>query len=181
MLPDRKFYGKRPMNDDFRETLTLYMQRLLPLLSSLILLLLAYMPFFPMAFHPEVSLICVYYWMLHRPDVFNLFSVFVIGLAADLISSSPWGGNVFELLVLYVLVGYLLKYVNGKPFEIMWAGFVLSCLVVQLAKWFVLSFYYSQFLPLGMMIFSFLVTAAVYPLVSLINVFVQNKLMTDEA
>lgn len=168
------------MNDDWKEILTLYLQRLLPLLSSVLLLLLSCMPFVPAIFHPSVALICVYYWMLHRSDVFNLFSVFILGVVADLISASPWGANVFELLILFVLISNFLKYFNGKPFEVMWAGFIPAAFISMFAKWFVLSVYYSQFLPLGMLMFSLLITVASYPIVSLVNVFVQNKLMTDE-
>ena len=62
----------------------------------------------------------------------------------------------------------------------MWAGFIPAAFISMFAKWFVLSVYYSQFLPLGMLMFSLLITVASYPIVSLVNVFVQNKFMTDE-
>lgn len=171
------------MNEGWSETLTAYLQKLLPLLTSIFLLFLSYMPFnilMPTSIHPSISIICVYYWMLHRSDVFNLFSVFVLGFVEDLISMAPWGSNVFELLILYVLISNLLKYFNGKPFEVMWIGFVPAVFLSMLARWFIISIYYSQFLPFGMLMFSFLITVAAYPIVSLVNVFVQNKLMTDE-
>lgn len=171
------------MNEDWRETLTSSLQRLLPLLSSILMLLLSYMPFnlfMPTSIHPSIAIICVYYWMLHRPDVFNLFSVFVLGFIEDIISMAPWGSNIFELLILYVLISNLLKYFNGKPFEVMWVGFIPAAFLSMLARWFVVSVFYSQFLPLGMLMFSFLITVAAYPVISLVNVFVQNKLMTDE-
>lgn len=168
------------MNENWREIFVVYLQKLLPLLSALLLLFVSYMPALPMVFHPSISVICVYYWMLHRPDVFNLFSVFVLGLVQDLISSAPWGSNVFGLLILFVLASNFLKYFNGKPFEVIWAGFVPAAFAAMFAKWFILSVYYSQFLPLGRLFLSFLITIAIYPVISLVNVFVQNKLMTDE-
>lgn len=168
------------MDDDWSDFLALMFQRLLPLISTIFLLLLSYMPFFPLAFHPNVSVICVYYWLLNRSDVFNLFSVFTIGVINDFVSAVPLGVNIFELLFLYVLVSNFLKYFNGKPFEVMWCGFVPAAFLAMFAKWFILSVYYSQFLPFMMLLFSILITIAFYPLVCLINVFVQNKLMTDE-
>ncbi|MBP3418559.1 MAG: hypothetical protein J6L67_05460 [Alphaproteobacteria bacterium] len=53
-------------------------------------------------------------------------------------------------------------------------------LVTFLSRWLLVSVYYSHFLPLATVMFSYLVTAAAYPILSLINVFVQNRLMTDE-
>lgn len=171
------------MNDDWDETLRYYLQKLLPLVSSIVLVLFSYMPFkflVPENIRPEISLICVYYWLLHRSDVFNLFSVFLVGFVDDVVTAAPWGSNIFQLLVLYVLVNNLLKFFNGKSFEVMWAGFVPAALISMLVRWLVVSIYYGQFLPLSLVMFSFLVTVALYPLITLINVFVQNKLMTDE-
>lgn len=171
------------MNDEWSENLTLYFQRLLPLLFSLLLLFVSYIPLdLPISnnIRPVVGMICTYFWLLHRPDVFNLLSVYLLGLTEDVISSAPFGSNIFALLVLYVLVTNLSRFFNAKPFVIIWYGFALLSLVTFLSRWLLVSVYYSHFLPLATVMFSYLVTAAAYPILSLINVFVQNRLMTDE-
>lgn len=171
------------MSEEWSENLTLYFQRLLPLLVSLFLLFVSYIPLdFALSnnMRPAVGMICVYFWLLHRPDVFNLMSVYVLGVTEDIISSAPFGSNVFAVLVMYVLVTNLARYFNAKPFIIIWYGFALLSFVTFLSRWLLVSIYYSQFLPLSTVMFSFLITAASYPILSLINVFVQNKLMTDE-
>ena len=171
------------MNDEWSENLTLYFQRLLPLLFSLLLLFVSYIPLdLPISnnIRTEVGMICTYFWLLHRPDVFNLLSVYLLGLTEDVISSAPFGSNIFALLVLYVLVTNLSRFFNAKPFVIIWYGFALLSLGTFLSRWLLGSVFYSHFLPLAMVMFSYLVTAAAYPILSLINVFVQNRLMTDE-
>ena len=171
------------MNDEWGETLTLYLQRLLPLLFSLLLLPVPYVPFnMPVSnnIRPAAGMICVYFWLLYRPDVFNLLSVYFLGLTEDIISSAPFGSNIFALLVMYVLVTNLSRFFNAKPFIIIWYGFALLSLVTFLSRWLLVSVYYSHFLPLATVMFSYLVTAAVYPILSLLNAFVQNRLMTDE-
>ena len=171
------------MNDEWSENLTLYFQRLLPLLFSLLLLFVSYIPLdLPISnnIRPAVGMIFTYFWLLHRPDVFNLLSVYLLGLTEDVISSAPFGSNIFALLVLYVLVTNLSRFFNAKPFVIIWYGFALLSLVTFLSRWLLVSVYYSHFLPLATVMFSYLVTAAAYPILSLINVFVQNRLMTDE-
>ena len=110
-----------------------------------------------------------------------LFSVFFLGLFEDVLTSAPLGSSIFQLLLLYVLVGYMVKYFNGKSFELLWLGFLPLAFVVMFARWFVVSIYYADFLPFALLMFSFLLTSAVYPLVTLVNVGIQNKLMTDEA
>ena len=171
------------MSDELSENIMSYLQRLLPLLSSIILMLMAYLPLDFLLFNnirPAVAVICVYFWLIHRPDIFNLFSVYFLGLIDDVIRNVPCGTNVLVLLVLYVLVSNLSRFLNGKPFIITWYGFVIVSSVAFFTKWLVLSIYYSQFLPISIVGFSLMVTAASYPFVSLILAFVQNNLIADE-
>ena len=158
-------------------------QRLLPLLTSLFWLFVFYIPsdfLLSSNIRPKVAIICVYFWLLNRPDIFNLGSVFVLGIVEDVISSAPIGSNAFALLLLYILVTNLSKYFNSKPFSVMWYGFALLSFVVIFARWLVVSVYYSQFLPVPILLFSFLATIAFYPIISIANVFVQNNLIDDE-
>lgn len=171
------------MNEEWSENLASYFQRMLPLLCSLVMLFFSYIPLdLPISNHirPSVGVICAYFWLLHRPDVFNLLSVYILGLVEDIISSVPMGTNIFTLLIMYLLVTNLSRFFNAKPFVIIWYGFALFSLVTFLSKWLLVSVYYSHFLPLPSVMFSYLLTTAVYPILSVINVFVQNRLMTDE-
>ena len=121
----------RAMNEEWRENLASYFQRMLPLLCSLLMLFFSYVPLdLPISNHvrPSVGMICAYFWLLHRPDVFNLFSVYVLGLVEDVISSAPVGSNIFAMLVMYLLVTNLSRFFNAKPFVIIWYGFVLFSL-----------------------------------------------------
>ena len=74
----------------------------------------------------------------------------------------------------------LSRFLSGKPFIITWYGFAIIALVVLFTKWLVLSIYYAKFLPLSIVGFSFMVTAAAYPFISLVLAFVQNNLIADE-
>lgn len=171
------------MDENLNEHITSYFQRLLPLLSSLFLLLISYIPLDFSLFNnirPAVVLICVYFWMLHRPDLFNLFSVFILGMFDDIISSAPMGSSIFVVLLMYWLINNLQRYFNSKPFAITWYGFAILSLITMLSRWLVVSIYYSRFLPLDVLFFSYLATVAVYPVISLIFAFVQNSLIQDD-
>ncbi len=171
------------MLDDWKENLVSYLQRLLPLISSLVLLFISYTPLDFLPVHnirPAVGFICVYYWLVHRPDLFNLVSVYFLGLVEDIISNVPFGANIFSVLVLYIMLNNLVRFFNGKPFVIVWYGFIVTVFVAFFTKWLVLSIYYAQFLPFSIVFFSFLFTAAVYPFLSLLLAFVQNNMIADE-
>ena len=171
------------MSNGLSENIFNYLQRMLPLFSSLLLLLLSYVPLDFLFFsniRPAVAIICVYFWMIHRPDLFNLLSVYLLALIDDIISNVPCGTNIFVLLVVYVILSNVLRFLMGKPFIVTWYGFAIVALVAFFVKWLMLSIYYGQFLPFFIVCFSYLVTVVTYPFVSLILAFVQNNLIADE-
>lgn len=171
------------MSEEFEENITSIFQRMLPLLSSLLLLFFSYVPLEFGIFNnirPVVGMVCVYYWMLHRPDLFNLWSVYFLGLIDDVISASPFGSNIFALLLLYILINNTSKFFNAKPFIVTWYGFCLLSFVAMFARWLLVSVYYSQFLPLSMLLFAYLVSVAAYPLISLVLAFIQNNLIQED-
>ena len=171
------------MSEEFQENLIAYFQKFLPFVTSVVWVLVFYVPinaFIVNTLRPDVGLVCVFFWTLHRPDVFNLFSAYFLGLIIDIITSAPFGSNIFSFLVMYLLVANLTAYFNAKPFVVTWYGFALFCLFTMFARWLLVSVYYSQFLPLTSLIFSLLATIACYPVIGLVNAFVQNSLMKDE-
>ena len=125
------------MSEDLDENITSLFQRLLPFMSSVLLLLISYIPLDFSVFNnirPSIGLICVYFWMLHRPDLFNLWSVYFLGVIDDIISSAPFGSNIFAMLLLYVLITNTSRFFNAKPFVVTWYGFAVLSLVAMLGR-----------------------------------------------
>ena len=171
------------MQDEVAESLKSYIQRLLPMISSVFLILLSYVPFdFPMSgnIRPAAGMVCVYYWMIHRSDLFNFVSVYILGLIEDIITAAPLGTNIFSLLVLYLLLTGLSRFFYAKPFIVTWYGFAFLSFITFFCKWFMVSIYYGQFLPVMMVLFSYLFSIAAYPVLSLFNAFIQSYLIQDE-
>ena len=86
----------------------------------------------------------------------------------------------FAYLLMYVLVYNTQKFFYAKPFIVVWYGFMALSLAAIMVKWLVVSIFYSQFLPLSMVVFSFLISAALYPLLSVVLAFVQNRFIQDD-
>lgn len=186
MMSSNKFNSMADRNlirEEMTENVKSYFQRLIPFIFSLLLIFLSYVPldfFLSENIRPAVGFVCVYYWIIHRPDIFNLFSVYFLGLIEDILSSVPMGTNIFSLLVLYILLLNFGRFFNGKPFIVTWYGFAIVCLLTFFTKWLMVSIYYGQFLPFVQVLFSYLFSVAAYPVLSLLNAFVQNYLIQDE-
>lgn len=171
------------MKEDWREIVNGWFFRSVPLLASLSLMLLSYIPLGSKIggnARPDISVICVYFWLIYRPDLFNLFSVFVLAAAADIFTATPFGLNLFALLLMYILVTNTVKYLNGKPFALLWLVFAVFLLLPLLGKWLAASIYYRQFLSVGMLTFAYLTTVTFYPIVCGINAWILNSFLQDE-
>lgn len=171
------------MNEDFNENVVSFLQKSLPLLSSAIILLLAYLPIDMTLFNnirPDLGLACIYFWVLHRPDLFNLTSIVFLGLIDMLVSAALPGATLLAYLTMYLLLYNTQKFFNAKPFVVIWYGFMALSLATLLVKWLVVSVYYSAFLPLSILMFTYLIGVAVYPFISIVLAFVQNRFIQDE-
>ena len=172
------------MNKELKENFKLSLQRLLPFFLSLFFIFINYTPSnvsFSTFIRPEIGLICVFYWVLYRPDLFNMFMVFLLGLINDIISSAPLGADIITYLTVYVIVSNMIAFFYNKPFVVVWYGFAFIFIIAELVKWLILSVYYAQFLPISGLFFISLFTVACYPVVSLFNDLAQKFLMNEEA
>ena len=109
------------MSKEFDENVVPFFQKSLPLLSSVFFLLISYFPsnftFFG-SVKSDFGLICIYFWMLHRPDLFNLFSAVALGVIDVAISSGIPGACLLSYLLMYILVYNTQKYFNAKSFVV---------------------------------------------------------------
>ena len=171
------------MSENFEENVASIFQKSLPLIVSLAVMLLSFIPVNMALFNnvrPDFGMICIYFWMLHRPDLFGVWSVVVMGVVYSFISSALPGASLFAYLFMYVLVYNTQKFFYAKSFIVVWYGFMALSLVSILVKWLAVSIFYGQFLPLSMVVFSFLIAAALYPLMSVMLAYVQNKFIQDD-
>lgn len=171
------------MSDDFDEKVVTLFQRLLPFMTSVLFMLLSYIPINVSIFNnirPDLGLACIYFWMLHRPDLFGVTEIVFLGVINGAISSVLPGAELLAYLVMYVLVYNTQKFFNAKSFVVIWYGFMALALSTLLTKWMVVSVYYSQFLPISMLMFSYFIGVALYPLMSIVLAFVQNKFIQDD-
>ena len=171
------------MREDLKENMKLSIQKSVPFLLSLLFILFNYIPSglsFSHILRPAIGMICVFYWMLHRPDLFNMFMVFFLGFISDIMSSAPMGADIIAFLTVYVLLSNMFSFFNSKPFIFIWYGFAFIFILAEGVKWLLVSVYYGKFIPLGSLFFTILFTIACYPVISFINDAARKYLMNDE-
>jgi rod shape-determining protein MreD len=74
---------------------------------------------------PDIVLIAVFYWTVHRPDLMRLWTVFIIGLLGDVLSGTPLGVHPIVLVVVHTAIISQHKIFRGASFGMVWWAFSL--------------------------------------------------------
>ena len=171
------------MREDLKENIKISLQKFIPFVLSLLMVFCVYIPsYFGISriIRPDVGMICVFYWVIYRPDLFNMFAVFFLGFASDTISVGPLGSNIIAYLTIYVIVFNISSFFINKPFWVLWYGFSFVLILAELVKWLVVSIFYAEFLPIGRIFFTILFSIAWYPVICFVNNAAREYLMNDE-
>lgn len=171
------------MHDNIRDKINLFLRHRIPLMTTLILMFLFYVPINSLEFNyfrPAVGVICVYYWTLKREYMFSYISAFVVGFLMDAYSSTPLGINILMMMLLVFVTELSARYLKSSSFAGSWLLFGFVGLLLTFVKWLSVSIYLGRFVPLTEITVNFLSTIMFYPLVAYINIWVQANLLPQE-
>ena len=111
------------------------LKRALPAGLTLLIVLLSVVPI-PVPEYavlaPNFALMAVFYWTIHRPDLFPAWGAFAIGLFDDVLSGAPLGLNALVLLLTHFTIMSQHKVFRGKAFWLIWLAFVIVAAGAQL-------------------------------------------------
>lgn len=142
----------------------------MPVLFAFVLVLLAVVPMQVPGFStiaPSFLLMAVYYWGIYRPDVMPFFLVFGLGLFQDILTGGPPGLNAWVLLIAFGLVVSQRRFFIGKSFPVIWWGFMLLAAGAGSLTWVLTAILSDTVVAPLPGIFAFLMTIAVYPILTL--------------
>lgn len=171
------------MRDNVKDKIRLYLRHRIPLLTTLILMFLFYVPINSLDlnyFRPAVGLICVYYWTLKRGYMFSYISAFIVGFFIDAYSSMPMGINCLMMMLLVFLTEMLSRYFKSASFVSGWLFFLLVGILLTFIKWLLISICFSYFVPITEILINLMSTVLFYPLIAYINIWIQNNLLPQE-
>jgi rod shape-determining protein MreD len=139
---------------------------LLPLLSSLVLVLIGLLPLgLPHfgAVAPALALMAVFYWSIFRADLMTMPGAALIGLFLDLLGGGPLGLNTLILLLVHALGVSQRRIFLGSSFLVNWSGFALVATVTAAGGWAVVCLLHWTLLPVLPLIGQWGLSLAIYP------------------
>lgn len=84
---------------------------------------------------PPLALMAVYYWAIHRPDLFRPWMAFCVGLLNDTVHFLPLGMSALLFVAAHQLIFHQRRFFAGHSFFMMWSGFALTAFIVMAGEW----------------------------------------------
>ena len=113
---------------------------------------------------PNVALMLVYYWSIHRSDLMTSWAAAGIGLVQDLWSGGPLGLNMLILLLTRRFMADQQRLFAIRPFGFGWAGLAVVATAAGALSWLIACMSATQLIAPTPVIVHTLVTIAAYPL-----------------
>lgn len=141
---------------------------LLPILSSIVLVLLGLLPVGLPYFDtvaPSFALMAVFYWSIFRSDLMTMVGAFLIGLLLDLLSGGLLGLNALILVAVHELGVSQRRVFLGSSFMVNWTAFALLIGAVLPLSWALVSLLYWRLLPTAPVLAQMILSLTLYPAV----------------
>jgi rod shape-determining protein MreD len=129
------------------------------------------------ALAPAFLLMAVFHWAIYRPDLLSPPSVFVIGVAYDLITGGPPGATALVLLLARSAVLRYRRWFSDRAFPFIWGGFTLLTTVAMLGLWLMHLLFDGQIADFRAIVFRAMLTIALFPVASFLLGRAQRALM----
>jgi len=113
---------------------------------------------------PPLGLMVLYYWAVHRPDLFRPSMAFAIGLLNDVINFLPLGLSALLFVAAHQMILQQRRFFTGHSFYMMWFGFILMIVIVMMAEWIGLCLIRWQGLPFFPVFMQMLLSCVLFPL-----------------
>lgn len=126
---------------------------------------------------PWVTLIAVFFWTLHRPDLLPVGAVFLLGLFADLVGGGPLGVTSLALMTAQAVVKAQRRHILPHPFIVQWVIFAMAALLAEALLVLLHVLAYAQAVDPDPALFQALMTLACYPPVAWLFVQAQRAFL----
>lgn len=151
------------------QRLDLWARRTLPAGLCLLFVFLAVLPVPVPGYSsivPMLVLASVFFWAVHHPRLLPPVVVFAIGLVQDILSGAPTGAGAVVLLTVYGVTVSQRRFFHHRTFIQVWVGFMIVALAAAVLSWTVAMIANGAFAPPRAAAFQYLLTIAVYPLLT---------------
>lgn len=113
---------------------------------------------------PSLTLMAVYYWTIHRPDLLRPSAVFLVGVLQDLLSGAPLGMNALVLITVHWVVLNQRRFFLASTFSLMWFGFAMIVIGAAGLQWLVFTVLNATMVPFDAAFFQAFLTLGLFPM-----------------
>lgn len=141
-------------------------RRLVPLASTLILLIISFMQLplpYTSTIMPPLALIGIFYWSIYRPDRFGIIAAFVIGLLQDMLMGAPLGVTAFLYAVTQRQLQVRQRMFKGGSFALLWMGYIAVQMMISIGQWLIWSWLAHTPYPLTSFILQLALALCLFP------------------
>ena len=154
------------MTQDVWHRLDLVARKILPFLTTLLLIMVSMVPLrvpdlSPVI--PSLAVVAVFYWSVYKPSLMPVWAIFLVGLFHDLLAAGPPGVGILTLLLVYALVESVRRFMVGTGILVIWMVFVLISIAAFFAGWMLTCLIETRWFDPEPAAFRCLATIAVYP------------------
>jgi rod shape-determining protein MreD len=126
---------------------------------------------------PMLSLMSVYYWAIHRPDLLRPSIAFLIGVFQDLLGGLPLGVTALLFVSAYWLLISQRRFFLGTSFMMLWWGFTVVALGAGLVQWAAFCLLTLRLLPPAPALVQAALTLSLFPVFAWIFVRVHRAFL----
>ncbi|MDP9127333.1 MAG: rod shape-determining protein MreD [Pseudomonadota bacterium] len=128
---------------------------------------------------PPLALVTLYYWSIHRPDLFRPWMAFVIGLLNDTVHFLPLGTSALLFVAAHQVIFRQRRFFAGHSFFMLWSGFALTALVVMSLGWLLQGLISWHLAPIFPLLMQSLLAIVFFPLPCWLLIRLQRAALTQ--
>lgn len=170
------------MSQSFLRLTCLFLQRHIPFLFSFFLLLLGMLPWrvlFLSHFAVPIVYASLFFWTVFSLNLLSPFTVFLLGLLADLLTITPLGYYTFLFLIFYWGILLDRQFLVGRSFLFLWGAFCAFVCPLIILQWLLASLLSLSWLSFWFFWGQGILLMAVYPFISACCAFLYRKYLED--
>jgi rod shape-determining protein MreD len=171
------------MKSPFVQRLDLFTRNSMPVLLTLILVLINFIPLQIPGLSrvvPVLPLMAIYHWAIYRPQLMPPLAVFIIGAFYDVLSGTPIGVNALVFLIVYGVVLLQQRFFVGKSFIVVWLGFGLIAMGASVISWILISILTTTLIDMSAVLFQLVLNFSFFPIVAWLFLVCQNSFLKLE-
>ena len=112
---------------------------------------------------PNLGLIAVFYWTLHRPEAMPAFAALVLGLWQDILLGAPIGLHGVGFLLAHAAITFQRRLFSSMSFVVLWWAFGLTASLVAGLWWLATAVHHWRVVDPTPLAWQIALTVAVYP------------------